>query len=101
MILLSPDDTLLFRCDPEDFVRSVVAGHVTQNNPTMDVQYSITNVNEICGHGVKAMLGQAVGGAVITTMFILRREAENVQRPRGKKSGKKQQTRRRLVDNMV
>ena len=66
----SPDDTLVSSCDP-DFVRTVVAGHFIWNNPTMDVQYSMTNANETCGHGVKAMLGQAVGGAATMTMFIL------------------------------
>lgn len=69
----SPDDTLVISCSPADFVRrvSVTAGGVVWFNAFMNVDYAITNANEICRDGVKAMLGQAVTRTVPTTMFVL------------------------------
>ena len=55
-------------------MRTVTAtGAVTWFNAfmNMNVEYSITNRNDICGNGLKAMLGQAVTRTVPTVMFIL------------------------------
>ena len=67
----NPDDTLIISFDPADFLRTITAAGVRWFNAFMNVEYSITNRNNVCGNGVKAMLGQAATRNSPTAMFIL------------------------------